>query len=354
MFRVESGNVAKDVDVATSLFNEIVADLAKNKLQYDIKVHSGSIDFVVTITVDLVKQIVADPAGAAVFTSVLSGVVGGITQKIIDQKDFVKNVRESRAWMFLAKLKRTTNENKFTQLPSVEAGNEIINFSMKKMNGEIVRLKYEYTRDEPVDSISDSGSDNGGLHDLLLTQRAKLKLGDLILLALRPRNPLTASEIKDTLANWGRPQGQSFYASGTINSLIKRGLVARAFRSTGKGTTQYSLTDEGEIRAEEIVDDLVRLHYKRPPFVLQRIVDRGVRKIRLMYVQRNLERVQIYFNGDPLFWDGESRQVKTIGAGGGGNVVIPRAIFRKNALVTVNYDRHSHVVKYANLTEANP
>jgi predicted TIM-barrel fold metal-dependent hydrolase len=65
-FRIETGIVAQDVEVATSLFNEMVAELAKNKLPFDIKVRSGSVDFVVQILVDFVDQIMANPTGAPI------------------------------------------------------------------------------------------------------------------------------------------------------------------------------------------------------------------------------------------------------------------------------------------------
>ncbi|MEM3160213.1 MAG: hypothetical protein QXJ74_05475 [Nitrososphaera sp.] len=95
---------------------------------------------------------------------------------------------------------------------------------------------------------------------------------------------------------------------------------------------------------------------KKPPFILQRINDRGVRKIRLFYVTKNMEKCMIFFETTPLLWDRlkVNRTQKTIGEGGGGNVVIPDEIFDENATVTVLFDGQKVVRKYLDLVEADP
>jgi hypothetical protein len=95
---------------------------------------------------------------------------------------------------------------------------------------------------------------------------------------------------------------------------------------------------------------------KEPPFILQRISDRDVKKIRLFYVTKNIEKCMIFFETTPLLWDRlkVNRTQKTIGEGGGGNVVIPDTIFDEDATVTVLFDGQKVVRKYSDLMEADP
>lgn len=95
---------------------------------------------------------------------------------------------------------------------------------------------------------------------------------------------------------------------------------------------------------------------KDPPFILQRIDDRGVKKIRLFYVSKNIEKCMIFFETTALLWDGlkTNPTQKTIGAGGGGNVVIPEELFTEDAIVTVIFNKQKLTRKYLDLVEADP
>lgn len=95
---------------------------------------------------------------------------------------------------------------------------------------------------------------------------------------------------------------------------------------------------------------------KKAPFILQRINDRAVRKIRLFYVTKNIEKCMIFFETMPLLWDGleANKTQKTIGEGGGGNVVIPDEIFDEDATITVLFDGQKVVKRYLDLVEADP
>jgi DNA-binding PadR family transcriptional regulator len=353
LLRVKSGNLGQDIEVSTSFFNEVISELSKNKIPFNINVHSGSFDFSIQILLDLLNQISTNPGTSLVLTGAVTGAVGMITQKILDHRYKFKSIKQNKAWKFFAKLKLDTNKNLDKKLDSITVEGRSIRVGFKGKNGEIVYESYRSFADNVVD---DSLPHEDDLNTAIIRNMDKLKTQDLVLLALSLNNEGTATEIRDILASWGKPSGQWFYASGVLSRLVRNGLIQKFSESSDKRrVSHYRLTKRGRLESDKMIASLMNVSSKQKlPFILQRIEDRRVRKIRLFYVSRNIERCMILFNSTPLIWDGGERTEKTIGKGGGGNVVIPDSIFKEDGIVTVRYDGETVSRRYKDLVEAEP
>jgi hypothetical protein len=254
--------------------------------------------------------------------------------------------------MFFAKLKFHMNKNLDKKLDSLNFDRESIKVGFKGKDGEMVYKTYRAFHETASDNFESRESE---LQRAIISNLNKLKSSDLVILALRLNNESTQSEMKDTLASWGKPSGQWFYASGVVSRLVQSGLIQKIEGSGKVRVSRYILTKGGIAESDRLVNSVLNFNRnKKLPFILQRIIDRGVRKIRLFYVTRNIERCVILFNSTPLVWDIGKRTERTIGEGGGGNVVIPESIFREDGIVTVRYDGETIARKYKDLVEADP
>lgn len=351
-FTISSDNVAQDVGVATSVFNELMAELSKNKIPFELHISSGSIEFSLQILIDFIRQIAQDPAGAVILGGAVSGAVGTITQKLLDRKDLIKNIKENRAWRVFTNLRLSHNKNLDKKLDSISFDGLSIRVGFRGKDGNLVYESYDWLPTRSKDDVIQRGE----VENLIVSNLEHIDKQDLILLALRLREILTATDIRNLLESWGRPSGQWFYASGMIGNLVNKGLVKKVQKtSKTRGPSGYRITKKGLDVADSLIEYLRKNgEQAKPPFILQRIVDRGVRKIRLFYVTENIERCTILFNNIPLVWDRINKTEKTIGEGGGGNVIIPETIFDGGGTVTVVYNGQRFTKKYNDLVEAEP